>query len=153
MYRNKILTLFIIFTLPLITGCQTANLNNSNTKANQGSEPYFIYSVPEDSRTVTASSITVEFKYEDGCLFAFDGTKMMTPAFPKNDVRFDDKTQTLKILDTEYKMGEVVVAGGYAASNSRVKVNIFDNTLPSKCVKEYFAIFFGDYEKTVWNKM
>lgn len=146
MHKIKALTLF---TVLLITGCQSVDSTKSQTKVKQGSEPFLIYSVPEGPRTVVASSITAEFRYEDGCLLVFNGAELMTPAFPEGDAKFNIENKTLKILNTEYKMGEVVVANGNTASIN--SINTFNNTVPSKCVKEYIAVFFGSYEKTAWN--
>lgn len=147
---NKVifLTLFAFLTLPLTTSCQSVNPLKTQIKTIQKSDPFFTYAVPEEPRFTTASSITVEFKYEDGCLLVSNGVRLMTPAFPQGDVIFNDKNQTLKILDTEYKMGEATEASGYLASDNRIKIDTFNNTIPNKCVKEYFAIFFGSYKKT-----
>lgn len=151
---NKVifLTLFAFLTLPLMTGCQSIKPLETQIKTIQKIDPFFTYAVPEGNRFTTASSITVAFKYEGGCLLVSDGVKLMTPAFPQGDVIFNDKNQTLKLLDTEYKMGEATEANGYLAPDSRIKTDTFSNTIPNHCVKEYFAIFFGSYKKAAWNK-
>lgn len=147
MNRIISLALFAFLALPLTTSCQSVNPLETQIKTIQKSDPFFTYAVPEEPRVTTASSITVEFKYEEGCLLVFDGVRLMTPAFPQGDVIFNDKNQTLKILDTEYKMGEATEASGYLAPDSRIKSDTFNNIIPNKCVKEYFAIFFGSYKK------
>ncbi|BFM01708.1 hypothetical protein Psyaliredsea_03550 [Psychrobacter alimentarius] len=149
MHNIKALTLF---TVLLMTGCQSIDSTDSQMKFKQGSEPFFTYSILEEPRTVIAIAMMGEFRYEDGCLSIFNGVELMTPAFPEGDANFDLKTQTLKIIDTEYKMGEVVIAGGNSVSNNLLKDSEFDKNIPSKCVKENVAVFFGDYEKTTWNK-
>ncbi|MGP5338076.1 MULTISPECIES: hypothetical protein [Psychrobacter] len=149
MHNIKALTLF---TVLLMTGCQSIDSTDSQMKFKQGSEPFFTYSILEEPRTVIAIAMMGEFRYEDGCLSIFNGVELMTPAFPEGDAKFDLKTQTLKIIDTEYKMGEVVIAGGNSVSNNLLKDSEFDKNIPSKCVKENVAVFFGDYEKTTWNK-
>lgn len=149
MHNIKALTLF---TVLLMTGCQSIDSTDSQMKFKQGSEPFFTYSILEEPRTVIAIAMMGEFRYEDGCLSIFNGVELMTPAFPEGDAEFDLKTQTLKIIDTEYKMGEVVIAGGNPVSNNLLKDSEFDKNIPSKCVKENVAVFFGDYEKTTWNK-
>lgn len=142
----------ILLSVLLVTGCQSIDSNNSQSKVKQGSEPFFTYSVPEGRRTVIAIAMMGEFRYEDDCLLIFNGIELMTPAFPEGDAKFDLKTQTLKIIDTEYRMGEVVIAGGNAVSNNFLKDSEFNKNIPTKCIKENIAVFFGDYEKTTWNR-
>lgn len=149
MRNTKVLTLF---TVLLMTGCQSVDSTSSQMKINQSSEPFFTYSVSEGPRTVIATAMMGEFRYEDGCLLIFNGVELMTPAFPEGDAKFDRKTQTLKIIDTEYKMGEVVIAGGNPVSNNFLKDSKFNKNIPNNCIKENVAVFFGDYEKTTWNK-
>ena len=43
---------------------------------------------------------------DDDHAYTADRVRLMTPAFPQGDVILNDKNQALKILDTEYKMGE-----------------------------------------------
>lgn len=152
MNRFRILTLFAFFIMPLLTGCQSINSSENRTEANQGNHSFLTYTAPNEPRITIALALMAELGYDDGCLFVFNGNQWLTPVFPKGDAEFDTHSQTLKLLNINYKMGDVVLANGYTAVNSRFTADFFDNTIPEKCIKEDFAIFFGGYEKTVWNQ-
>ena len=150
MYIFKALTLLI--SLVLISSCQSFNMPKSKIKTTQNEEPFFTYSVPKSNRVVIAKALMGEFRYEDSCLLIFNGIELMTPAFPEGDATFSQETKTLTLKDTEYKMGEVVIAGGNSVPNSLLTDIRFDKNISNKCITENIAIFFENYEKTTWNK-
>ena len=152
MPKFKALTLLIFSALPFISSCQLVNMTESKIKAVQINKPFFTYTVPEGPRIVTAIARMGEFRYVDGCLLVFNGVELLTPAFPEGDATFNQETQTLTLKDTEYKMGQVVLAGGNSVPNSFLTDNRFDKNIPNKCITENIAMFFGSYKKTTWNK-
>ena len=148
MRKNLFKHFILIFMLPLIASCETINHHASTQKS---TEPFFTYylpnSTPEKTLIITPTAITTEFKYEYGCLLAFDGSRWMTPVFPKGHAVFDNHHKALELLGTSYKMGDVVFAGGYVGAYDSDKAKIYSNSLAKKCITEYLAIFRGDYEK------
>lgn len=150
MRKNSFKHFILIFMLPLMASCETINHQDSTQ---QSTEPFFTYYLPKSTSTpetpliITPTAITTEFKYEYGCLLAFDGSRWMTPVFPKGHAVFDSHHKTLELLGTSYKMGDVVFAGGYVGAYDSDKAKTYNNTLAEKCLTEYLAIFQGDYEK------
>ena len=49
-------------------------------------------------------------------------------------------------------MGDVISAGGYVRAYNSEKVKNYSNTLAEKCITEYLAIYYGDYEKIYLDK-
>ncbi|MDN3442512.1 hypothetical protein QL898_12810 [Psychrobacter sp. APC 3279] len=138
----------LLIMLPLLASCTTIDHQAS---IQQISEPFFTYHLPKSTSEkpviVTPTAITTEFKYENGCLLAFDGTRWMTPVFPEGHATFDISNKTLELLGISYQMGEVVFAGGNISNYDRDKAKTYSNTLAEKCITEYLAKFYGDYEK------
>ena len=148
MHKTSFKSLLLIVMLPLIVSCETLN---HQTSTQQHNELFFTYylpkSTPEESLIINPTAITTEFKYENGCLLAFDGSRWMTPVFPEGHATFDSHNKTLKLLETSYKMGEVISAAGYVHAYNSEKVKNYSNTPAEKCITEYLAIYYGDYEK------
>ena len=103
--------------------------------------------MPEEPLIINPTVITTEFKYEDGCLLAFDGSRWMTPVFPEGHATFNNHHKTLRLLGTSYKMGNVISAAGYVHTYNSEKVKNYSNSPAEKCITEYLAIYYGDYEK------
>ena len=76
----------------------------------------------------------------------------MTPVFPEGHATFDSHHKTLELLGTGYKMGDVISAAGYVCAYNSDKVKNYSNTLAEKCITEYLAIYYGDYEKIYLDK-
>ena len=147
--HNTLIKKFILFSLfPMLVSCETLN---HKTLTQQYNEPFFTYylpnSTPEKPIIITPTAITTEFKYEDGCLLAFDGTRWMTPVFPERHAIFNSNNKTLKLSGTNYKMGDVIFAAGYVGTYDSEKTKTYSNIPAEKCITEYVAIFRGDYEK------
>ena len=144
LFRHSIL----VIMLPLLASCETINHQNSNQKVSQ---PFFTYhllkSTPEKPMIVTPTAITTEFKYENGCVLAFDGTRWMTPVFPEEHATFDTTNKTLNLLGVTYQMGEVVFAGGNMTPYDRDNTQFYSHIPAEHCITEYLAKFYGDYEK------
>lgn len=156
---NKIISLLyvLIFALPLILGCQSFSTSSQHSNTQVNSKPFFTYPVlePSGARTVLPANLQGEFRYKDGCLLVFSPAyyELLSPVFPSQDVTFNDKTKTLKILNTEYKMGEVVAAAGIVKLYDETRLangHDFNNIPPEKCIKERLAWFYDGYEKTYW---
>ena len=140
---------FVLFGLfPILVGCETLN---HQTLTEQYNEPFFTYYLPtstsEKPVMINPTAITTEFKYEDGCLLAFDGSRWMTPVFPEGHATFNSHHKTLRLLGTSYKMGNVISAAGYVHTYNSEKVKNYSNSPAEKCITEYLAIYYGDYEK------
>ena len=148
MHKTSFKSLLLIVMLPLIVSCETLN---HQTSTQQHNELFFSYylpkSTPEEPLIINPTAITTEFKYENGCLLAFDGSRWMTPVFPEGHATFDTHNKTLKLLETSYKMGEVISAAGYVHPYNSYKVKNYSNTPAKNCITEYLAIYYGDYEK------
>lgn len=148
MHKTSFKSLLLIVMLPLIVSCETLN---HQTSTQQHNELFFSYylpkSTPEEPLIINPTAITTEFKYENGCLLAFDGSRWMTPVFPEGHATFDSHNKTLKLLETSYKMGEVISAAGYVHTYNSDKVKNYSNTPAKNCITEYLAIYYGDYEK------
>ncbi|WP_296192364.1 MULTISPECIES: hypothetical protein [unclassified Psychrobacter] len=148
MHKTSFKSLLLIVMLPLIVSCETLN---HQTSTQQHNELFFSYylpkSTPEEPLIINPTAITTEFKYENGCLLAFDGSRWMTPVFPEGHATFDSHNKTLKLLETSYKMGEVISAAGYVHPYNSDKVKNYSNTPAKNCITEYLAIYYGDYEK------
>ncbi|MBP6495081.1 MAG: hypothetical protein KA291_00990 [Psychrobacter sp.] len=140
---------FVLFGLfPILVGCETLN---HQTLTEQYNEPFFTYYLPtstsEKPVMINPTAITTEFKYEDGCLLAFDGSRWMTPVFPEGHATFNSHHKTLRLLGTSYKMGNVISAAGYVHTYNSEKVKNYSNSPAEKCITEYLATYYGDYEK------
>lgn len=148
MRKNLFRHFILVIMLPLLASCTTVD---HQAFTQQISEPFFTYhlpkSTPEKPVIVIPTAITTEFKYENGCLLAFDGTRWMTPVFPEEHATFDISNKTLELLGTSYQMGEVVFASGNISNYYKDKANTYGNTPTEKCITEYLAKFYGDYEK------
>ena len=153
MHKTLFRSLLLIVMFPLIVSCETLNHQTSTQHPN---EFFFTYSLPtptpEEPLIINPTAITTEFKYEDGCLLAFDGSRWMIAVFPEGHATFDSHHKTLKLLETSYKMGDVISAGGYVLAYNSDKVKNYSNTPPEKCITEYLAIYYGDYEKIYLDK-
>ena len=153
MHKTLFRSLLLIVMFPLIVSCETLN---NQTPTQQHNEFFFTYylpkSTPEKPLIINPTAITTEFKYEDECLLAFDGSRWMTPVFPEGQATFDSHYKTLKLLGTSYKMGDVISAGGYVRAYNSDKVKNYSNTPAEKCITEYLAIYYGDYEKIYLDK-
>lgn len=146
--KRSVITLSAIL---LLNGCQTVDANlNEQTLAKKYSKPFFTYSLPKSTLAepliVTPTAIVVEFKFDNGCLLAFDGTYWMTPVFPEDHVNFDIKNKELKLLGQKYKMGEMIDAGGYTTPYASNKIKNITNTPSKECITDRLAVFYGDYE-------
>ena len=90
MHKTSFKSLLLIVMLPLIVSCETLN---HQTSTQQHNELFFSYylpkSTPEEPLIINPTAITTEFKYEDGCLLAFDGSRWMTSVFPEGHATFD----------------------------------------------------------------
>lgn len=49
-------------------------------------------------------------------------------------------------------MDDVISAAGYMRAYNRDKVKNYSNTPAEKCITEYLAIYYGDYEKIYLDK-
>ena len=153
MHKTLFRSLLLIVMFPLIVSCETLNHQTSTQQHNEFFFTYYLpRSTPEEPLIINPTAITTEFKYEDGCLLAFDGSRWMTPVFPEGHATFDSHHKTLKLLETSYKMGDVISAGGYVLAYNSDKVKNYSNTPPEKCITEYLAIYYGDYEKIYLDK-
>ena len=153
MHKTLFRSLLLIVMFPLIMSCETLNHQTSTQEHNEFFFTYYLpRSTPEEPLIINPTAITTEFKYEDGCLLAFDGSRWMTPVFPEGHATFDSHHKTLKLLETSYKMGDVISAGGYVLAYNSDKVKNYSNTPPEKCITEYLAIYYGDYEKIYLDK-
>ena len=140
---------FVLFGLfPILVGCETLN---HQTLTEQYNEPFFTYYLPtstsEKPVMINPTAITTEFKYENECLLAFDGSRWMTPVFPEGHATFNSHHKTLRLLGTSYKMGNVISAAGYVHTYNSEKVKNYSNSPAEKCITEYLATYYGDYEK------
>ena len=140
---------FVLFGLfPILVGCETLN---HQTLTEQYNEPFFTYYLPtstsEKPVMINPTAITTEFKYENECLLAFDGSRWMTPVFPEGHATFNSHHKTLRLLETSYKMGNVISAAGYVHTYNSEKVKNYSNSPAEKCITEYLATYYGDYEK------
>lgn len=149
LFRSFLLTVMF----PLIMSCETLNHQAATQQNNQFFFSYYLpKSTPEKPLIINPTAITTEFKYQDGCLLAFDGSRWMTPVFPEGHAIFDSHDETLKLLGTSYKMGDVISAGGYVRAYNSETAKNYSNTLAKKCTTEYLAIYYGDYEKVYLDK-
>ena len=140
---------FVLFGLfPILVGCETLN---HQTLTEQYNEPFFTYYLPtstsEKPVMINPTAITTEFKYENECLLAFDGSRWMTPVFPEGHATFNSHHKTLRLLGTSYKMVNVISAAGYVHTYNSEKVKNYSNSPAEKCITEYLATYYGDYEK------
>ena len=153
MHNISVKKFILLGLFPILVGCETLN---HQTLTEQYNEPFFTYylptSTPEKPLIINPTAITTEFKYEDGCLLAFDGSRWMTPVFPEGQAIFNSNNKTLKLSGTNYKMGDVVFAAGYVRAYSSDKVKNYSNTPAEKCITDYLAIYYGDYEKIYLDK-
>ena len=148
MYNISVKKFVLLGLFPILVGCETLN---HQTLTEQYNKPFFTYylptSTPEKPMMINPTAITTEFKYENECLLAFDGNRWMTPVFPEGHVSFDPNNKTLKVLGTNYKMGDVIFASGYIGTYVSEKTKTYSNIPDQKCITEYLAKFYGDYEK------
>ena len=153
MHKTLFRSFLLLVMFPLIVSCETFK-HHSPTQSHD--KPFFTYylpkSTPEKPLIINPTAITTEFKYENGCLLAFDGSRWMTPVFPEGQAIFDNHNKTLKIIGTSYKMGDVISAAGYVHAYNSDKVKNYSNTPAEKCITEYLAIYYGDYEKIYLDK-
>lgn len=144
-------SVLILSAFLMLNGCQTVDTApNTQTIEKKDNEPFFTYSLPKSTLAqpliVTPTAIVVEFKFDNGCLLAFNGTDWMTPVFPEDHVKFDIKNKELKLLGQKYRMGEMIDAGGYTTPYISNKIKNITNTPAKECITERLAVFYGDYE-------
>ncbi len=148
MHKTLYRSLLLLVILPLIVSCETLNHQAATQKNNELFFTYYLpKSMPEEPLIINPTVITTEFKYEDGCLLAFDGSRWMTPVFPEGHATFNSHHKTLRLLGTSYKMGNVISAAGYVHAYNSEKVKNYSNSPAEKCITEYLATYYGDYEK------
>ena len=153
MHKTLFRSFLLIVMFPLIVSCETLNPQAATQQHNEFFFTYYLpKSTPEKPLIINPTALTTEFKYEDGCLLAFDGSRWMTPVFPEGHATFDSHNKTLKLLGTSYKMGDVISAAGYVRAYNSDKVKNYSNTPAEKCITEYLAIYYGDYEKIYLDK-
>ena len=102
LHKTLFRSFLLLVMFPLIVSCETLNPQAATQQHNEFFFTYYLpKSTPEKPLIINPTALTTEFKYEDECLLAFDGSRWMTPVFPEGHATFDSQNKTLKLSPHE----------------------------------------------------